>query len=105
MKTPKTGHGNALRTVWVRGSVAAAVCVPLLGALPVTAYAQWEQTGTTWKWKESDGAYRRGSWLNSGGVWYWFDDSGRMATGWTEIDGKMERFDDSGLWLYTWQGN
>ena len=103
MKTPKTGHGNALRTVWVRGSVAAAVCVPLLGALPVTAYAQWEQTGTTWKWKESDGAYRRGSWLNSGGVWYWFDDSGVMVTGWREIGGVRYWFAPSGAMATGWR--
>ena len=38
-------------------------------------------------------------------TWYWFDDSGEMATGWKEIKGQWEMFADSGAWLYTWDGN
>ncbi len=37
--------------------------------------------------------------------WYWFDDSGAMATGWAEIKGQWEYFDGSGVWQYTWDGN
>ena len=37
-------------------------------------------------------------------LWYWFDKSGVMAIGWKEIGGQWEMFDDSGLWLYTWDG-
>ena len=36
-------------------------------------------------------------------MWYWFDNTGVMATGWKEIEGKWQMFDEStGLWLYTW---
>ena len=38
-------------------------------------------------------------------IWYWFDNNGQMATGWKEISGQWELFDDSGEWLYTWQAN
>ena len=38
-------------------------------------------------------------------LWYWFDNGGKMATGWKEINGQWEMFADSGLWLYTWDGN
>ena len=38
--------------------------------------------------------------------YYWFDtSSGSMVTGWKEIDGKWEMFSNSGIWLYTWDGN
>ncbi len=37
-------------------------------------------------------------------LWYWFDQSGAMAIGWKEINGQWELFDDSGKWLYTWDG-
>ena len=40
----------------------------------------------------------------NGKPWYWFDDQGRMATGWKEIAGKWEKFSDYGQWEYTWNG-
>ena len=36
---------------------------------------------------------------------YSMNDSGAMATGWGEIDGQWEMFDNGGVWLYTWDGN
>ena len=37
---------------------------------------------------------------------HWYKDaSGAMLTGWQVIAGRWEMFTDSGLWLYTWQGN
>ncbi len=35
-------------------------------------------------------------------LWYWFDENGQMAVGYAEIEGRMERFDENGLWMYTW---
>ena len=44
-------------------------------------------------------------WMKNGNAWSYFDDTGAMATGLNEIDGKLEMFSDSGVWLYTCQGN
>ena len=38
-------------------------------------------------------------------LWYWFDNNGQMATGWKEINSQWEMFDNSGIWLYTWDGD
>ena len=38
-------------------------------------------------------------------LWYWFDENGVMARGWKTVNGQWEMFDEqSGLWLYTWDG-
>lgn len=44
-------------------------------------------------------------WIKNDNAWCYFDDSGAMATGLNEINGKWEMFSDNGVWLYTWQGN
>ena len=34
-----------------------------------------------------------------GTQWYYFDSTGAMVTGKLEIDGRMNKFSDSGAWL------
>ena len=46
------------------------------------------------------------SWANVGGVWYWFDDSGAMATGWRQVDGAWYYFSGSGAMVHdAWVGD
>ena len=123
MKFPQTGRGASLRTTLARGCAVAAVSVPLLAVLPQAAFAQWESAGSTWRWKEDDGSYRKSSWLHTGGAWYrfdaegtmvtgWYDDaatrywfgtSGAMAVGWRQIDGTWYWFDPSGAMATGWR--
>ena len=74
----------------------------------------WKKIDGIWYYFRNSGAMATG-WFEdkeaeaainwSKTLWYWFDDNGLMATGWKEIDGQWEFFADSGEWLYTWQGN
>lgn len=46
------------------------------------------------------------SWANVGGVWYWFDDSGSMATGWRQVGGAWYYFSGSGAMAHdAWVGD
>lgn len=46
------------------------------------------------------------SWANVGGVWYWFDDSGAMATGWRQVGGAWYYFSGSGAMAHdAWVGD
>ena len=44
--------------------------------------------------------------LTVGGVWYWFDDSGAMATGWRQVGGAWYYFSGSGAMAHdAWVGD
>lgn len=46
------------------------------------------------------------SWADVGGVWYWFDDSGAMATGWRQVGGAWYYFSGSGAMAHdAWVGD
>lgn len=42
----------------------------------------WIKSGNKWFFRYPDGSYLRDSWGKIGGVWYLFDNSGEMLTGW-----------------------
>ena len=52
---------------------------------------QWVQDEKGWWYKRPDGSYPKNSWgyeaYNGKSYWYYFLDSGYMATGWVEING------------------
>ena len=79
----------------------------------------WVKVGNTWYYMSASGAMVTG-WYKVGTKWYYFDDTGAMKTGWHQtgkywyylspatgemvtgkvsIDGKMNNFDESGVWL------
>ena len=76
----------------------------------------WKSINGTWYYFRSSGAMVTG-WFEDKeaenklpanqrkALWYWFDNNGQMASGWKEINGQWEMFDNSGVWLYTWDGN
>ena len=39
---------------------------------------------------------KRSTWLNYKDAWYWFTDSGSMATGWARINNAWYYFDEEG---------
>ena len=69
----------------------------------------WQKIGGSWYFFKDSGAMVTG-WYDikpvyGDSTWYWFDENGVMATGWKEINGQWEMFNNSGVWLYTWDGN
>lgn len=59
----------------------------------------WLCEGGAWYCFASSGAMLKG-WQWLGGAWYYFaPDSGVMATGSQQIDGELQRFAASGIWL------
>ena len=73
---------------------------------------QWVQDEKGWWYKRSDGSYPKNSWgyeaYNGKSYWYYFLDSGYMATGWVEVNGsKYYLFPNSDGWkgrmLTDWQ--
>ena len=73
---------------------------------------QWVQDEKGWWYKSADGSYPKNSWgyeaYNGKSYWYYFLDSGYMATGWVEVNGsKYYLFPNSDGWkgrmLTGWQ--
>ena len=73
---------------------------------------QWIQDEKGWWYKRPDGSYPKNSWgyeaYNGKSYWYYFLDSGYMATGWIEVNGsKYYLFPNSDGWkgrmLTGWQ--
>ena len=70
----------------------------------------WVQSGSRWWFKHSDGSYPSNGWEKIDKVWYHFDSSGWMQTGWVKngswyyLDGsgamKTGWLKDNGSWYY-----
>ena len=61
----------------------------------------WVQSGSLWWYKHSDGSYTANGWEKINGVWYHFDNSGWMQTGWVK-DGSWYYLDGSGAMKTGW---
>ena len=62
---------------------------------------RWVQAGSRWWFKHSDGSYTTNGWEKINGVWYRFDNSGWMQTGWVK-DGSWYYLDCSGAMKTGW---
>lgn len=62
---------------------------------------RWVQAGSRWWFKHSDGSYTTNGWEKINGVWYRFDNSGWMQTGWVK-DGSWYYLDGSGAMKTGW---
>ena len=62
---------------------------------------RWVQAGSRWWFKHSDGSYTTNGWEKINGVWYRFDNSGWMQTGWVK-DGNWYYLDGSGAMKTGW---
>lgn len=58
----------------------------------------WKQLGRTWYYFDANGIMQTG-WLQLGSTWYYLNSSGGMVTGSVVIDGAMNEFNGSGVWL------
>ena len=61
----------------------------------------WVQSGSRWWYKHADGSYTTNGWEKINGVWYRFDNSGCMQTGWVK-DGSWYYLDASGAMKTGW---
>ena len=61
----------------------------------------WVQSGSRWWYKHADGSYKTNGWEKINGVWYRFDNSGWMQTGWVK-DGSWYYLDGSGAMKTSW---
>ena len=64
----------------------------------------WLQSGSRWWYKHADGSYTTNGWEKINGVWYRFDNSGWMQTGWVK-DGSWYYLDGSGAMKTGWLKN
>jgi len=70
--------------------------------VPNTEHVGWILEGNTWFYKYPDGSLQKDSWLMVSGLWYLFDTSGRMLTGWQAKDGLTYYLYDSGAMHSGW---
>ena len=61
----------------------------------------WVKSGSRWWYKHADGSYKTNGWEKINGVWYRFDNSGWMQTGWVK-DGSWYYLQDSGAMQTGW---
>ena len=64
-------------------------------------YGRWVKSGSRWWFKGSDGSYPSNGWEKIDKVWYYFDSSGWMQTGWVK-DGSWYYLDSSGAMKTGW---
>ena len=53
-----------------------------VGSDTVKKQGQWQHDAIGWWYKNADGSYPKNAWQNIDGVWYAFNGSGYMITGW-----------------------
>ena len=61
----------------------------------------WMYSNGRWWYKHADGSYKTNGWEKINGVWYRFDNSGWMQTGWVK-DGSWYYLSDSGAMKTGW---
>ena len=64
-------------------------------------FGSWIQSNGRWWFKHNDGSYTSNGWEKINGVWYRFDNSGWMQTGWVK-DGSWYYLDSSGAMKTGW---
>ncbi|WP_455031914.1 N-acetylmuramoyl-L-alanine amidase family protein [Oribacterium sp.] len=103
-----SGSGGGSGSFKVSSSFAGQV----LGVDRSLSGGQWIQDEKGWWYKRADGSYPKNSWgyeaYNGKSYWYYFLDSGYMATGWVDVNGsKYYLFPNSDGWkgrmLTGWQ--
>ena len=64
----------------------------------------WEQSGSTWYYINSDGSRVCNNWKRVNGKWYYFEADGSMVTGWKRIGGYKYYFNRSGAMVQDLDG-
>ena len=92
-----TASGAMAKNTWV-GSYwvgADGKWVPSSGSAAVSG-GNWEQSGSTWYYINSDGSRVCNNWKKVNGKWYYFEADGSMVTGWKRIGEYKYYFNGSG---------
>ena len=68
------------------------------------SYGEWIKDEKGWWYRRADGSYPKNTWgyesYNGNSYWYYFLDSGYMATGWVDLNGsKYYLFPNSDGWM------
>ena len=63
----------------------------------------WEERSGVWYYRYADGTIQSNSWLALDNVWYRFDETGKMVTGWYISGSDIYYMDSSGAMLTGWQ--
>ena len=106
------GSGGSSGGGSVSFKVSSSLSGQVLGVDRSLSGGQWIQDEKGWWYKRADGSYPKNSWgyeaYNGKSYWYYFLDSGYMATGWVDVNGsKYYLFPNSDGWkgrmLTGWQ--
>ena len=63
----------------------------------------WQKIGNTWYYINYGGALTTNTWRYINHKWYYFDEFGRMKTGWIQLGGKWYYLNSSGAMSTGWQ--
>lgn len=75
--------------------LAGMMALTLAAASPLTAYAGWEASGGSYRYRQEDGSYAVSQWIEDGGISYYLDGNGQMAANTTTPDGYLVASDGS----------
>ena len=50
----------------------------LIVTSPLTAYAGWEASGSSYQYRQEDGSYAVSQWIEEEGIFYYLDRNGQM---------------------------
>ena len=67
----------------------------LVAASPITAYAGWEMSGSSYRYRQENGNYATSCWIEEGGKFYYLDEHSLMAKNTTTPDGYLVAADGS----------
>ena len=63
----------------------------------------WVQSGSKWRYRNSDGTYTANCWKQINGIWYHFDKDGWRQTGWAKVGSSWYYLGSSGAMATGWQ--
>lgn len=90
------GSGAMAESTWIEGCY-----VGTSGAWIINPVTEgWQIYNGKWWYQLPDSSYPVNEWKKISGVWYYFDNSGYMATGWVEIIEKDNDNKDYSTWYY-----
>ena len=72
-----------------------AIASIFVAASPLTAFAGWEQSGDTYRYRQENNSYAASQWICEDGVYYYLDQNGQMFSNTTTPDGYLTAADGS----------
>lgn len=66
------------------------------------AKGDWLKDSNGWRFRKQDGTYPKEEWVKVNAIWYYFGQTGYMATGWSQVNGVWYFMDQSGAMKTDW---